>query len=154
MDEVGTRDSVVITDAALEPAELAAWATRPGCGAVVTFCGTVRDTSDDRDGIEALEYETDPDLARRRIDLVVESARSRWPDLGAVAIHHRIGRVDLTEASVVVVVSAPHRDVAFSAARFCIDAVKETVPLYKRDVWKGGSAWSRDARPVTDLSGS
>ena len=75
-----------------------------------------------------------------------------WPVAGRVALLHRVGEVRVGEASVMVVVSAPHRDEAFAAARFGIDAIKATVPIWKREVWSGGSAWGLDAHPIDDLS--
>lgn len=146
--------SLVITTAPLSASELTAWATRANCGAVITFCGTVRDVSDDRDDIEALEYETDTALALERLSEISDVARARWPSVVAIAIHHRLGRVALTESSVVVVVAAPHRADAFDAARFCIDTLKTSVPIYKRDVWSTGSRWSSDVHVISDVSGN
>jgi molybdopterin synthase catalytic subunit len=68
-----------------------------------------------------------------------------------VAIHHRIGRVELCETAVVVAVSSPHRQDAFETAQYCIDALKESVPMWKRDLCKGGSAWSADTQTVLNL---
>jgi molybdopterin synthase catalytic subunit len=98
----------------------------------------------------ALEYETSAKLAEARLNEVVSVARERWPSLEAVAIHHRIGKVELSETTVVVAVSSPHRSDAFEAARFCIDALKETVPMWKREIWEGGSAWSEETSPLLD----
>jgi molybdopterin synthase catalytic subunit len=146
----GGRDWIEVTAAALDPGALTAWVADPACGAVVTFCGTVRDSSTGRDAVVALEYETDEPLALERLARVVAAARGRWPGLGDVVVHHRLGRVELTEPTVVVVAAAPHRDVAFDAARYLIDELKATVPIYKRDVWAGGSDWSADAAPLLD----
>jgi molybdopterin synthase catalytic subunit len=142
---------VAITEAPLSSDELSAWVVRPHCGAVVSFSGVVRDHSRAHGDVVALEYETIPKLAEQRINEIVEVARERWPSLGAVAIHHRIGRVELSEATVVVAISSPHRSDAFDAARFCIDTLKETVPMWKREIWQGGSAWSEDTSPLLDV---
>ncbi|MFZ0768049.1 MAG: molybdenum cofactor biosynthesis protein MoaE [Acidimicrobiales bacterium] len=144
-------DWVLVTPEALSPDELAAWVTRPNCGAVVTFSGVVRNHSRDRENVTALEYEADNDLAERRMHEIVEEARTRWPALEAVAIHHRVGVVPLSESTVVVAVSAPHRDDAFEAARFCIDTLKRSVPMWKREHWLGGSAWSDETSPLLDV---
>ncbi len=144
-------DWVAISPSALATDELVTWATRPECGAVVTFCGTARSTSATRDDIVELEYETDVELAERRTLDVVAAARARWPEIQALAVHHRIGTVHLAEPAVVVVVAAPHRHEAFEAARFCIDAVKRTVPMWKREVWPDGSAWSGEAMDIVDV---
>ncbi len=139
-------DWVAVSSDALRSDELSAWARRPECGAVVTFCGTARSTSTTGHDVVALEYETEATLAERRLAEVVAEARRRWPMIGAVAVHHRVGDVALTEPAVVVVVSAPHRQEAFEAAKFCIDAVKRSVPMWKREVWEGGSAWSEESQ--------
>jgi molybdopterin synthase catalytic subunit len=151
MEATATKDWICISPSEIAAQELTAWVTRAESGAVVTFCGTVRDHDSDRDDVIALEYETSPELAEDRIRAIVATARARWPQLSAVAIHHRIGRVELTRTAVVVAVSAPHRREAFEAAEFCIDRLKESVPIYKRDIWPGGSAWSSDTHPVVDV---
>jgi molybdopterin synthase catalytic subunit len=142
---------VAITEAPLSSDELSAWVVRPNCGAVVTFSGVVRDHSRAHNDVVALEYETSPELAEKRINEIVAVARERWPSLEAVAIHHRVGTVELSETTVVVAVSSPHRADAFDAARFCIDTLKETVPMWKREIWEGGSAWSEDTSPLLDV---
>jgi molybdopterin synthase catalytic subunit len=114
---------------------------QPGCGAVVTFCGTVRDHSEGRSGVVSLEYEAYMEYAEPSLSKVARSARSRWRDIGRLALVHRVGRLEVGEISVVVAVSTPHRAEAFEAARFCIDEVKESVPIWKREVWADGSAW-------------
>jgi molybdopterin synthase catalytic subunit len=142
---------VAVTETPLSSDELTAWALRPNCGAVVTFSGVVRDHSRAHDDVLALEYETSAKLAERRINEIVAAARERWPSLEAVAIHHRIGRVELSETTVIVAVSSPHRSDAFDAARFSIDTLKETVPMWKREFWEGGSAWSEETSPLLDI---
>jgi molybdopterin synthase catalytic subunit len=141
---------VAVTEAPLSSDELSAWAVRPNCGAVVTFSGVVRNHSRAHAEVLALEYETSAKLAEARLNEVVSVARERWPSLEAVAIHHRIGKVELSETTVVVAVSSPHRSDAFEAARFCIDTLKETVPMWKREIWEGGSAWSEETSPLLD----
>jgi molybdopterin synthase catalytic subunit len=138
----------MVSASPLQPAALTAWATRPECGAVVTFCGTARNSSRVEHVIEALEYDTSVELAEDRIAQVVARARSRWPELGAVAIHHRVGVVRLEEPAVVIAVSAPHRGAAYEASQFCIDTVKKCVPMWKREMWAGGSAWSQESQDL------
>jgi molybdopterin synthase catalytic subunit len=142
---------VSVTESPLSIDELAAWAVRPNCGAVVTFSGVVRDHSRARDGVLGLEYEASTKLAEQRIHEIVAVARERWPSLGAIAIHHRIGRVELSETTVIVAVSSPHRSDAFDAARFSIDTLKQSVPMWKREFWEGGSAWSEETSPLLDI---
>ena len=144
-------DWVALTAIAIPVDRLSTWATVPGCGAVVTFCGTVRDHSVDRPGVTALEYEVHPDEAVPRLAAVAGSARSRWPTIGRVAIVHRQGRLGVGEVSVVVVVSTPHRAEAFEAAAYCIDTVKRTVPVWKRETWAGGTDWSLCTHDLEDV---
>jgi molybdopterin synthase catalytic subunit len=141
-------DWIAISESPLRVDDLTTWATRPEYGAVVTFSGTVRNNSGTLRAISSLEYETDAGLAEGRMTEVATEARHRWPTLGAIAIHHRTGRVELGEVAVIIVVSSPHRKEAFEGAEFCIDAVKECVPMWKREFWEGGSAWSGDARTI------
>lgn len=148
VESTSAPDWVSVSPTLLSVGDLTTWATRANCGAVVAFCGTVRDNSHDLVDIQALEYETSVAMAERRLAEIVAEARTRWPMLGAVAIHHRMGRVELGEAAVVVAVSSPHRGEAFDAAQFCIDAVKSCVPMWKRELWEGGSAWSEEGRTI------
>jgi molybdopterin synthase catalytic subunit len=136
---------VALTDRPLEVGALAAWVVRPDCGAVVLFTGTVRDHAPGRPGVSRLEYEAYTGQVEPRLDAVAGEARRRWPALGRVALVHRTGVLSVGEASVVVAVSAPHRADAFAAARYCIDTLKATVPIWKRETWQGGEDWSLDA---------
>lgn len=120
-----------------------AWSLRVDCGAVVQFTGTARDHSDGREGVTLLEYEAYEEAVVPKLERVADAARDRWPDVGRIALLHRYGPIDLTEAAVVVTVSAPHRAEAFEAARFCIDTIKATVPIWKREHWEGGGDWAR-----------
>jgi molybdopterin synthase catalytic subunit len=125
----------------LPVAEALAWCTLPGCGGQVAFVGTVRDHSEGRPGVRALEYEAYEEMVGPRLGEVAAEARRRWPGLGRIAMLHRTGRLGVGEASVLVVVSAPHRDEAFAAARYCIDELKAEAPIWKREHWAGGSEW-------------
>lgn len=89
----------------------------------------------------ALEYEAYLEQVEPRLSAVASSARERWP-VGRIAILHRVGRLEVGEVSVVVGVSTPHRAESFEAARFCIDTVKESVPIWKRETWVDGSDWA------------
>jgi molybdopterin synthase catalytic subunit len=135
----------------LTTAEATEWATTPGSGAVVVFLGVVRDHADGRDGVTGLSYEAYEEAAGARLAAVAATARVEWPEVERIALVHRLGDVALSEASVLVVVSAPHRGVAFEAARFCIDTLKETVPIWKREYWCGRAEWSAASRPVAPV---
>jgi molybdopterin synthase catalytic subunit len=94
-----------------------------------------------------LEYEAYAEHVERLLAEVAAAAGTRWPGLGRVALLHRSGSLSVGETSVLVVVSAPHRAEAFEAARFCIDTIKETVPIWKREHWSEGADWSTCSSP-------
>jgi molybdopterin synthase catalytic subunit len=125
-----------------------AWATTAASGAVVVFLGVVRDHAEGRDGVTGLTYEAYEEEATAKLAAVAAEARRRWPVIDRVAILHRTGDLALSDTAVAVVVSSPHRDDAFEAARYCIDTLKETVPIWKREHWDGGSDWGTGANPV------
>ena len=122
------------------------WAVLPDCGAVVVFSGTARDHSDGR-ARASPPSSTRPTRSRpcRGCEAIAAEARRRWPELGRLVLLHRIGPVPVGESAVVVVASAPHRAEAFDAARFGIDALKATVPIWKRETWDGGESWGLEA---------
>jgi molybdopterin synthase catalytic subunit len=126
------RDWIAVTAHPLPVDVAIEWVTTPGSGAVVCFLGVVRDRSEGREGVRGLTYEAYEAQAERRLS-------------------HRVGELALSEPSVAVVVSSPHRPEAFEAARFCIDTLKETAPIWKREHWEGGSDWAacgHTLRPV------
>ena len=108
-------------------------------GAIATFTGTTRILSRGRT-VTHLEYEAYPGMAEDVMGQIAADLERRH-DLCAVAIHHRIGRVGIGEPSVVIAVSAPHRSDALAACREAIDTLKETVPLWKKEVYEGGEEW-------------
>ena len=108
-------------------------------GAVASFVGTVRRESRGRTVLH-LEYEAYIEMAEGVMAQLAWSLGQRY-DIWAVAIHHRVGRVDVGEASVVIAVSAPHRQDALAACKDAIDLLKETVPLWKKEVYEGGEEW-------------
>jgi molybdopterin synthase catalytic subunit/molybdopterin converting factor small subunit len=108
-------------------------------GAIATFVGTTRVQSRGRI-VHQLEYEAYEGMAERVMEELAASLQERY-ELCAVAIHHRVGRVEIREQSVVIAVSAPHRHDALAACREAIDTLKETVPLWKKEVYEGGEEW-------------
>lgn len=126
------------------------WAVRPDCGAVVLFSGTIRDHAEGREGVEHLTYEAYEEQVIPRFAEIGAELRRRWPDTGRVVLVHRTGRLGIGESSVVAVVSAPHRPEAFEAARFAIDALKESAPIWKHEVWADGADWGTGAHDVRD----
>src|SRR3989454_11077206 len=113
--------------------------SHPKAGAVVLFLGTVRDNDRARH-VKFLEYEAYQPMALREMERVVEEARRRGPLLG-IAIVHRLGRVGVGGVSVAIAVSLGHRKEAFEAGRYAIDTLKQTVPIWKKEVWDSGEAW-------------
>jgi molybdopterin synthase catalytic subunit len=108
-------------------------------GGIATFTGTVRKQSRGRD-VTHLEYEAYAEMAEDVMAKLASDLESRY-DLCEVAIHHRVGRVEIGEASVVIAVSAPHRQDALAACKVAIDTLKDTVPLWKKEVYEGGEEW-------------
>ena len=108
-------------------------------GAVATFLGTVRRESRGRT-VLYLEYEAYAEMAAGVMAQIAADLEQRY-DLWAVAIHHRVGRVEIGEASVAIAVSAPHREDALAACKEAIDTLKQTVPLWKKEVYEGGEEW-------------
>jgi len=145
-------DWLGLTDAELPIGEMYDWCVRPDCGAVVLFSGTVRDHAEGRDDVTHLEYEAYDEMVVPKLTEIVAETRARWPDVGRVALVHRVGRLDLGESSVVAAVSAPHRPEAFAAARFAIDALKVSVPVWKREIWASGSDWGTNASDLVDAT--
>ena len=143
---------IALTEASLPVGEAYEWAVLPQFGAVVVFSGTVRDHADGRPDVQHLTYEAYEEQAVVRLEAIVDEMRARWPEIGRVALLHRLGRLELGESSVLVVVSAPHRPEAFSAARFGIDALKASVPIWKHEVWNGGADWARTAQNLVDAA--
>ncbi len=148
----GVPDLVSLVHTSIATDELVQWATTPRSGAVVTFLGVVRDHAEGRDGVTAMTYEAYEQEAERALREVAAAARVRWPAVERIALVHRVGEMVLSEASVAVVVSSPHRADAFEAARFCIDTLKETVPIWKQEHWSGGSDWAVDEHPIRSVA--
>jgi molybdopterin synthase catalytic subunit len=141
-----------LTDQRLSVAEAYDWAVLPSCGAVVLFSGTVRDHAEGRNDVSHLTYEAYSEQVEPIFGSIVDELRRRWPDAGRVVLLHRIGRLELTESSVIAVVSAPHRPQAFEACRYAIDALKESAPIWKHEVWADGSDWGTGAHDAVDPS--
>lgn len=129
-----------ITTAPLSADEVIARLADPAIGAVVTFVGVVRGETDGRP-VHYLEYEAYPEMAAATLAQIGEEIKARWPTIRQVAIVHRVGRLEVGEASVVVALSAAHRPEMFDALRYAIDRLKEIVPIWKKEVWAEGEEW-------------
>jgi molybdopterin synthase catalytic subunit len=113
--------------------------SRPDAGAVATFIGTTREHSRGRD-VTRLEYDAYPEMAEAEMARIADALRARH-DILDVAMAHRVGEVPIGEASVVIAVSAAHRVAAMDACREAIDTLKQTVPVWKKEVFEGGEEW-------------
>jgi len=123
----------------LDVARVIAEASSDDAGAVAAFVGTVRRRSRGRDVVR-LEYEAFAEMAEPMLRALAADLTAKH-GLSAVAIHHRVGPVDIGEASVVIAVAAPHRAAALDACREAIDTLKETIPLWKKEIYAGGEEW-------------
>jgi molybdopterin synthase catalytic subunit len=144
-------DWIALVEGPLPVETASSWVVQPDCGGIVVFVGTVRDHAEGRPGVSELVYEAYARAARERMAAVAAGARQRWADLGRTVVWHRTGTLRVTETAVVVAVSAPHRDVAFDAARWIIDTVKSSVPVWKQESWAGGQDWGKDAQAVGEI---
>jgi molybdopterin synthase catalytic subunit len=129
----------VVTDGPLSLESVVKEVADERAGAVATFTGTVRKESRGRN-VHHLEYEAYTEMAESVMAGLATVLKARY-ELHDVAIHHRVGRVEIGEASVVIAISAPHRADALAACKDAIDALKETVPLWKKEVYEGGEEW-------------
>jgi molybdopterin synthase catalytic subunit len=131
---------VAIVDRPIDPQALLRRVGGDGDGAVVLFLGTVRDRTEGRP-VAALEYEAYPSMAERVLRAIAEGAAAAY-EVSAVAVEHRVGRLDVGETSVAVAVSAPHRDHAYRASREIMERLKREAPIWKRERYAdGGAAW-------------
>ena len=133
------RLACTITQDPIRLDELSAFVADPGAGALATFVGTTRDTNDGRRVIR-LEYECYPGMAEKEMAKIGHQVLERWP-VKKVAMIHRLGRVDIGEASVAIAVSSSHRHAAFEACHYAINQLKETVPIWKKELYEGGEVW-------------
>jgi molybdopterin synthase catalytic subunit len=128
-----------LTEDPIDPAAVIREVSDPRAGGIATFVGTTRVESRGRT-VHYLDYEAYGGMAERMMAELAEELK-RKHDLCEVAITHRVGRVDIGELSVVIAVSAPHRAAALAACKEAIDTLKETVPLWKKEVYEGGEEW-------------
>ena len=136
---------VAVTSEALNLEALSAEISRgaSGDGAVTAFTGLVRDHNQGR-RVMFLDYEAYEPLAVRALNRILEEARSMWADT-RLGVHHRIGRLEIGEASIIIVAASPHRGHAFAACRYTIERVKQIVPVWKHEHFEGGEVWLEGA---------
>jgi molybdopterin synthase catalytic subunit len=137
-----------ITTAPLDTEALVRALDTTGIGAVTTFIGLVRDHNLGRRVLH-LEYEAYEALALRGLELIVTEAAGQWPTV-RMGIHHRIGRMEIGEASVAIAAASPHRADAFAASRYAIERIKQIVPIWKHEYFEGGDVWIEGATADPD----
>jgi molybdopterin synthase catalytic subunit len=124
-------------------------AAGPGAdGAVVTFLGLVRNHNLGR-GVRYLEYEAYEPLALKAFERIASEIAERWPS-ARLALHHRVGKLDIGEASVAIAARSPHRGDAYAACRYAIERVKQIAPIWKREFFEGGDVWIEGATADPD----
>jgi molybdopterin synthase catalytic subunit len=141
-----------ITQKSIDPAKALASVVDDDAGGIVLFVGTVRNQTDGR-RVKGLEYQVYRRMARLEIAKLEEEIRKRWP-VKSITLVHREGKLKVGDVSVVVAVSAPHRGEAFDAARYAIDRIKDSFPIWKREKFEGGPyAWVKGT-PIQSHSSS
>jgi molybdopterin converting factor subunit 1 len=139
MTDEATRILCRITQDPIDLRALTDFVADPAAGAMTTFIGTTRNTNDGRQVIR-LEYECYPGMAEKEMQKIAAAVLTRWP-ITKIAMIHRLGRVDIGEASVAIAVSSSHRHAAFEACHYAINQLKETVPIWKKELYEGGELW-------------
>lgn len=115
------------------------WVQSPECGGIDVFIGTVRSVTKGKQVVQ-LEFEAYERMALKEMQRIAEDATKQWP-VHKIAVHHRTGILQISEVPVVIAVSAAHRDAAFDACRYIIDTLKQTVPIWKKEVFEDGEVW-------------
>jgi molybdopterin synthase catalytic subunit len=140
MTEQSSADVYAVVEHPLSPDAIASQVDDPGAGGIVIFSGVVRNQTDGRP-VKFLEYEAHAPMAEAKMREIGSAIRSRWAGVRRVAMLHRIGRLEIGEASVLIAVSAAHRGDAFEACRYAIDTLKRTVPVWKKEHFEDGEVW-------------
>lgn len=134
-----------ITDRPISLDDVAARVSAPELGGITLFVGTVRGITRpgraDQFMTDYLEYEAYPEMAEASFAQIAAEAQARWPDIGAVAVVHRVGRLEVGEASVAIAVAAAHRANTFDACHYIIDRIKQIAPIWKKEVGPDGVSW-------------
>ena len=130
---------IQITYESLNPRPATASVRRDSNGAVVTFLGTTRRTSMGKT-VLYLEYEGYVPMALKKLREIADEVSDKWP-IQDISILHRIGRLEIEDISLVVAIASPHRKEAFQACGYVVDRIKETVPIWKKEVFEDGQVW-------------
>ncbi|MCE2998087.1 MAG: molybdenum cofactor biosynthesis protein MoaE [Cyclobacteriaceae bacterium] len=130
---------ITLTDQPLDINQITQLAHSPDAGAVNVFVGTVRANTQAKK-VMRLEYEAYEPMAVSEIQKIVDVAKLKWP-VKKIAVSHRVGILTVGEVAVVVAVATPHRKESFEACQFIIDSLKQTVPIWKKEIFEGGEEW-------------
>jgi molybdopterin synthase catalytic subunit len=130
---------ILISDKLLNVQACIDWVMTPQSGGIDVFIGTVRDQTKGRQVIR-LEFEAYEPMALKEMEKIARHAFEKWP-VQKLVIHHRIGVLEVGEVPVAIAVSCAHRDAAFEACRFLIDTLKQTVPIWKKEIFEDGEVW-------------
>ncbi|HVS93879.1 MAG TPA: molybdenum cofactor biosynthesis protein MoaE [Mucilaginibacter sp.] len=130
---------IIISDKQLDIQACIDWVMTPQSGGIDVFIGTVRDATEGRKVIR-LEFEAYEPMALKEMEKIAKQAFEKWP-VQKLLIHHRTGAMEIGEVPVVIAVSCAHRDAAFEACRFVIDTLKQTVPIWKKEIFEDGEVW-------------
>ncbi|KAL1115069.1 hypothetical protein AAG570_007100 [Ranatra chinensis] len=135
---------IKLVEDALDVGEIVESVKSPKCGAVSVFVGTTRDNFANNEVVH-LSYEAYVPMAEKCIERVCDEMRRKWPDIENIAVHHRLGEVKVTEASIVIAVSSPHRSASLEAVNFAINSLKATVPIWKKEHYRNRNAkWKQN----------
>lgn len=132
-------ENILITEDNLDIGACIDWVSSPDTGGIAVFIGTVRNETKGREVLR-LEFEAYGTMARKELKKIAATATQRWP-VKKILIHHRTGILGVGEIPVIIAVAAAHRDAAFDVCRFTIDTLKETVPIWKKEIFANGEVW-------------
>ena len=130
---------IKLLDRPLAPESCISFVTDPAAGGMALFIGTVRDSTKERKVIR-LEFEAYKPMAISEMTKIAQQAYEKWP-IKKIAIHHRIGHLSIEEIAVIIAVTTPHRAAAFEACQYAIDTLKQTVPIWKKEIFEDGAVW-------------
>jgi molybdopterin synthase catalytic subunit len=134
-----TTSYIEIYDTPLNVANCVDWVMSPQAGGIDIFIGTVRDATKGKKVVR-LEFEAYKNMALKEMEKIAEQANNKWP-VQKILIHHRTGVLEVGEIPVIIAVAAAHRDAAFDACRYIIDTLKQTVPIWKKEIFEDGEVW-------------
>ena len=133
-----------LTESKLSVEEISNLVSSTSCGAISIFVGTTRDNFEGKTVIN-LQYEAYESMALKSLQNICKEIRSKWQLVENIAIYHRLGTVPVKEASIIIAISSPHRSDAMQAVEWCIDNVKKSVPIWKKEVYDGHSdTWKQN----------